>query len=252
MNDRAARATVKYLSVKERAALGREARATTPRASLAAHTPPARRDPVSVLMEQAATRQQDLLPIRYGRMAASPFAFLRGAAAVMAADLAASPVSGLRVQAIGDAHISNFGVFASPGRRLIFDVNDFDETLPGPWEWDVKRLVASAAVAARGNGAAKAAAEAAARRAAAAYRQSMCASPRTGRSKSGTRTSTSRTSPSRGTSMSRGRVEKQLRKIRGRSSRQVVGKLAEVAGRQAALQEPAAARGPPSRLGRGG
>ena len=101
-------------------------------------------------MEQAATRQQDLLPIRYGRMAASPFAFLRGAAAVMAADLAASPVSGLRVQVIGDAHISNFGVFASPERRLVFDVNDFDETLPAPWEWDVKRLVASVAVAARG------------------------------------------------------------------------------------------------------
>ena len=101
-------------------------------------------------MEQGADRQQDLLPIRYGRMAASPFAFLRGAAAVMAADLAPSPVTGLRVQAIGDAHISNFGVFATPERRLVFDVNDFDETLPAPWEWDVKRLVASVAVAAAG------------------------------------------------------------------------------------------------------
>ena len=231
MNDRAARATVKHLSVEERAALGREARATAPRASLAAHTPPTQRDPVSVLVEQAATREQDLLPIRYGRMAASPFAFLRGAAAVMAADLAASPVSGLRVQAIGDAHISNFGVFASPGRRLMFDVNDFDETLPGPWEWDVKRLVASAAVAARGNGADQAAAKAAARRAAAAYRRSMRAF-----SADGTldvwyaHLDVEDIAQSEVKSTSRGRVEKQLRKIRGRSSRQVVGKLAEVAG----------------------
>ncbi len=119
---------------------GKEARRVAGRRDLGAYEPRAdRRDPVEILVEQGADRQQDLLPIRYGRMAASPFAFLRGAAAVMAADLAPSPVTGLRVQAIGDAHISNFGVFATPERRLVFDVNDFDETLPAPWEWDVKR-----------------------------------------------------------------------------------------------------------------
>ena len=232
MNDRAARATMEACStMKERAALGRAARTTVPRASLAAHTPPDQRDPVAVLTEQAAKRQQDLLPIRYGRMTASPFAFLRGAAAVMAADLAASPVSGLRVQVIGDAHISNFGVFASPERRLMFDVNDFDETLPGPWEWDVKRLVASTAVAAGEIGADNAAARSAARRAAAAYRISM-------RRFAGDATldvwyahlDVEDIAQAAGKAKGRAQIEKQLRKIRGRSSRQVVGKLAEVAG----------------------
>ena len=94
----------------------------------------------------------ELLPIRYGRMAVSPFTFYRGAAAVMAADLAGTPTSGLEVQMCGDAHLSNFGVFAAPDRRLVFDLNDFDETLPGPWEWDVKRLAASFEIAARDNG----------------------------------------------------------------------------------------------------
>jgi uncharacterized protein (DUF2252 family) len=110
-----------------------------------------RPDPVAILESQSASRVQDLVPIRYGRMAVSPFAFYRGAAAVMAADLAATPASGLRVQACGDAHLSNFGVFAAPDRRLVFDLNDFDETLPGPWEWDVKRLAASFEIAARAN-----------------------------------------------------------------------------------------------------
>ena len=98
----------------------------------------------------------DLVPIRYGRMLVSPFAFYRGGALIMAADLAAAPRSGINVQACGDAHLSNFGVFGSPERRLMFDVNDFDETLPGPWEWDVKRLAASLVVAARENGYSKA------------------------------------------------------------------------------------------------
>jgi uncharacterized protein (DUF2252 family) len=105
-----------------------------------------------VLERQAATRVPELVPIRYGRMLSSPFAFYRGSAAVMAADLAAGPDSGLRVQLCGDAHLANFGVFAAPDRRLVFDLNDFDETLPGPWEWDVKRLAASFAIAARENG----------------------------------------------------------------------------------------------------
>ena len=110
------------------------------------------RDPVLTLRRQDADRVPELVPIRYGRMLVSPFTFFRGAAAVMAADLARTPVSGLRAQICGDAHLSNFGLFASAERTLVFDINDFDETLPGPWEWDVKRLVASLAVAGRQNG----------------------------------------------------------------------------------------------------
>jgi uncharacterized protein (DUF2252 family) len=108
-----------------------------------------RRDPVEVLEEQAKSRVPELVPIRYGRMLASPFTFYRGAAAIMAMDLAPTPKSGIRVQACGDAHLSNFGIFAAPDRRLVMDVNDFDETLPGPWEWDVKRLAASFEIAGR-------------------------------------------------------------------------------------------------------
>jgi uncharacterized protein (DUF2252 family) len=142
-----------HLSPTERAAKGKQARRTVPRSSHATWEPPAdRRDPVAVLEEQAANRVPDLVPIRYGRMLTSPFAFYRGAAAIMAADLATTPTSGLRVQACGDAHISNFGLFGSPERSLLFDINDFDETLPGPWEWDVKRLAASIVIAGRGNG----------------------------------------------------------------------------------------------------
>ena len=115
--------------------------------------PPAdRADPIALLEEQARSRVPELVPVRWGRMVVSPFTFYRGAALPMASDLAATPVSGLAVQACGDAHLSNFGVFGSAERRLVFDVNDFDETLPGPWEWDVKRLAASLEVAARGNG----------------------------------------------------------------------------------------------------
>ena len=113
---------------------------------------PARPDPISLLQEQDASRLQDLVPIKYGRMVASPFAFLRGSAAIMSADLATIPSTGLEVQLCGDAHLSNFGVFATPERKLVFDMNDFDETHPGPWEWDLKRLVASAVVAGRENG----------------------------------------------------------------------------------------------------
>ena len=110
------------------------------------------RDPVGLLLGQAASRVPELVPVRHGRMLVSPFTFYRGAALPMAADLAGTPASGLRVQLCGDAHLSNFGAFASPERRLVFDVNDFDETLPGPFEWDVKRLAASLAVAGRDNG----------------------------------------------------------------------------------------------------
>jgi uncharacterized protein (DUF2252 family) len=150
---RKAGAAVPHLSVPERVARGKAARAETPRSSHAAFEPlPTRPDPVELLERQAQTRVQELVPIRYGRMLVSPFTFYRGAAMIMAHDLAATPRSGLTVQCCGDAHLSNFGVFGSPERRLVFDINDFDETLPGPWEWDVKRLCASMLIAARDNG----------------------------------------------------------------------------------------------------
>lgn len=134
----------------ERAAFGRQARAKVPRARHGEWEPPTRRtDPLEILALQATTRIPDLVPIRYGRMAASAFAFFRGAAAVMASDLAHDEPSGLDVQLCGDAHLMNFGSFAAPSRDLIFDVNDFDETIPGPFEWDIKRLSASLEIAAR-------------------------------------------------------------------------------------------------------
>jgi uncharacterized protein (DUF2252 family) len=141
------------LTPAERAARGRAARADVPRSSHAAFTPAADRpDPVALLEEQAASRVPELVPIRYGRMLVSPFTFYRGAALIMAADLAAGPSSGLQVQLCGDAHLSNFGLFGSPERRLVFDLNDFDETLPGPFEWNVKRLAASLEVAGHNDG----------------------------------------------------------------------------------------------------
>ena len=136
-----------------RAEYGRAARRRTPRSSHAGWTPPPdRADPVSLLEEQATTRVPELVPIRHARMMVSPFTFYRGAALLMAADLARTPRSGITTQICGDAHLSNFGVFGTPERRLVFDINDFDETLPGPWEWDVKRLVASFEVAGRHRG----------------------------------------------------------------------------------------------------
>ena len=147
------RTTAAGLTPAQRAARGKAARAAVPRESHAAFDPPAGRpDPVSLLESQALARVAELVPVRYGRMMVSPFTYYRGAALPMASDLATTPRSGLTVQACGDAHLSNFGLFASPERNLIFDVNDFDETLPAPWEWDVKRLAASLEVAARQNG----------------------------------------------------------------------------------------------------
>jgi uncharacterized protein (DUF2252 family) len=144
---------VSGLTTAERVARGKAARAQVPRSSHAVFDPPSdRSDPIVLLEEQAKSRVPDLVPVRWGRMVVSPFTFYRGAALPMASDLATTPVSGLPVQACGDAHLSNFGLFGSAERRLVFDVNDFDETLPGPWEWDVKRLAASLEVAARGNG----------------------------------------------------------------------------------------------------
>ena len=141
---------VAHFSVAERAARGKAARAQVPRSVLGEWLPHAgRRDPVEMLEEQAASRVAELVPIRYGRMLLSPLSFYRGAAYLMAADLERAPRTGLSVQLCGDAHLSNFGAYAAPDRRLVFDVNDFDETLPGPFEWDLKRLVASFAVAGR-------------------------------------------------------------------------------------------------------
>src|SRR5689334_6187958 len=142
---------MEHLTVAQRAQRGKQARAKVPRASHQAFEAPDR-DPIALLEQQATTRVPELVPIRYERMAVSPFTFYRGAALVMATDLAATPSSGLKAQVCGDAHLSNFGMFGSPERRLVFDINDFDETNPGPFEWDVKRLVASLEIASRENG----------------------------------------------------------------------------------------------------
>lgn len=159
---------------EERRLAGRARRTDSPRSSHAAWTPDDdRSDPIAILERQATDRVPELLPLRYARMAASPFAFLRGSAAVMAADIAITRPAGLQVQCCGDAHLSNFGLYASPERRLVFDLNDFDETLPGPFEYDVKRLAASVAVAARGNGESPRAAAETARAGARRYREAM-------------------------------------------------------------------------------
>jgi uncharacterized protein (DUF2252 family) len=152
-NGRAKGRRVAHLAVAERTELGKAAREATPRSEHGEWEPaPDRRDPVALLEEQAESRVPELVPLRYGRMLVSPFTFFRGAAYLMAADLAGAPRTGLEAQLCGDAHLSNFGGFAAPDRRLVFGINDFDETLPGPFEWDVKRLAASFAVAGRDRG----------------------------------------------------------------------------------------------------
>src|SRR6478752_10360000 len=145
----AAAPVVPHFTVAERAARGHAARAECPRSSHAGFELSEDRDPVAILEAQAPSRVPELVPIRYGRMLVSAFTFYRGAAAIMAHDLAATPRAGLNVQLCGDAHLSNFGGFASPDRELVFDLNDFDETHVGPFEWDVKRLAASFEIAAR-------------------------------------------------------------------------------------------------------
>jgi uncharacterized protein (DUF2252 family) len=165
---------VAHPSVDERRASGEEARTQTPLSSHSNWKPAADRpDPVALLEEQDRTREPDLVPVRHGRMMVSPFTFYRGAAKIMAADLAETPVAGLVTQLCGDAHLSNFGAFASPERRLLFDLNDFDETLPGPFEYDVKRMAASFTIAGRNNGFAKADTRAATMASVRAYREAM-------------------------------------------------------------------------------
>ncbi|HTG49788.1 MAG TPA: DUF2252 family protein, partial [Gemmatimonadales bacterium] len=144
--------TGERLSRADRVARGKDARAVAPLESHAQFEPDTARDPVGLLLQQEQSRVPELVPVRHGRMLVSAFTFYRGAALPMAADLATAPASGLWVQLCGDAHLSNFGAFASPERRLVFDLNDFDETLPGPFEWDVNRMAASFAVAGRDNG----------------------------------------------------------------------------------------------------
>jgi uncharacterized protein (DUF2252 family) len=165
---------IPHPSVDERRARGKQARDQTPLSSHASWTPATDRpDPVALLEEQDATREPDLVPVRHGRMLVSPFTFYRGAAKIMAADLKDTPTASLNVQLCGDAHLSNFGAFASPERRLLFDLNDFDETLPGPFEYDVKRMAASFTIAGRNNGFTKTDTRAATQRSVAAYREAM-------------------------------------------------------------------------------
>ena len=165
---------VDHPSVEERKERGKQARKKTPPRSHAEWTPASDRpDPVALLEEQDATREPDLVPVRHGRMMVSPFTFYRGAAKIMAADLKDTPRTGLSAQLCGDAHLSNFGLFASPERALLFDLNDFDETLPGPFEYDVKRMSASFTIAARNNGFSKADARDVTLASVRAYRESM-------------------------------------------------------------------------------
>ncbi|MET7702965.1 DUF2252 domain-containing protein [Streptomyces sp. NPDC005485] len=225
----------------DRAAQGKAARKRVPRSAHGTWIPSVDRpDPVAVLERQGRDRLQELLPIRYGRMGASPFAFLRGAAAVMAEDLAAQPHTGLTVQLCGDAHLLNFGLYASPERNLLFDLNDFDETYPGPFEWDVKRLAASVAVAARENGHSDSQVHRAAREAAAAYRKSM-------RRLAGQgelavwyeRIDTDHLLPLVRAGHRRRRVESTLTRARRRTSLHALGKLTEtVDGRRRIVHDP--------------
>ena len=165
---------IAHPSLDERVEHGRQAREHTPLDSHTGWRPAADRpDPVALLDEQNRTREADLVPVRHGRMMASPFTFYRGAAAVMAADLKDTPTAGLDAQLCGDAHLSNFGAFASPERKLLFDLNDFDETLPGPFEYDVKRMAASFTIAARNNGFSKADTREATKASVTAYREAM-------------------------------------------------------------------------------
>ncbi len=163
-----------YLSVADRMAAGRSLRQTVKRSEHGAYAPsPQREDPIAILEEQAKTRLPDLVPIRYQRMLTSPFAFLRGAAAIMIRDIAPAATTGIRVQACGDMHVANFGVYASAERHLIFGINDFDETYPAPWEWDLKRLTTSAVVAGQYLGGDRHLCETAARATVQSYREHL-------------------------------------------------------------------------------
>jgi uncharacterized protein (DUF2252 family) len=188
-----------HLDLDERKARGKAARERTAPAGHSGWVPAAGRpDPVALLEEQNTTREPDLVPVRHGRMMVSPFTFYRGAAKIMAADLRDTPTAGLNVQLCGDAHLSNFGAYASPERTLLFDLNDFDETLPGPFEYDVKRMAASFTIAARNNGFAGSDARAATLASVKAYREAMAEFAEMRRT-SGTRACRNKTSCNRST-----------------------------------------------------
>jgi uncharacterized protein (DUF2252 family) len=226
-----AQATESYQNRHER---GRAARQLVPRGSHAEWAPASDRpDPVELLQAQARNRIQELLPIRYGRMMASPFAFLRGSAIVMAHDLASTPNSGIRAQLCGDAHLLNFGAYASPERDLLFDLNDFDETLPGPWEWDLKRLAASFVVAGRDNGFDAADCRNAARAVTASYRRRMAEFSQMGElevwySRVGEEEVKGLLTEARAVKKTTKKLSKNVRKARGRDSLQALSKLTRV------------------------
>ncbi|MFF3963145.1 DUF2252 domain-containing protein [Streptomyces griseorubiginosus] len=220
---------------------GRAARKRVPRSAHATWLPSLdRQDPVAVLERQGRDRLPELLPIRYGRMSASPFAFLRGSAAVMAADLASQPHTGLTVQLCGDAHLLNFGLYASPERSLLFDLNDFDETFPGPFEWDVKRLAASVAVAARENGHSDDKAHRSARAATTAYRTAMRRLARMGELEVWYESvDADSLLPLVRSARHRRRVQSSLTRARRRTSLQALGKLTEIVdGRRRIITDP--------------
>ncbi|MER6204939.1 MULTISPECIES: DUF2252 domain-containing protein [unclassified Streptomyces] len=225
----------------DRAERGRAARKRVARSAHAGWNPAVDRpDPVAVLERQGRDRLPELLPIRYGRMAASPFAFLRGSAAVMAGDLASQPHTGLTVQLCGDAHLLNFGLYASPERTQLFDLNDFDETFPGPFEWDVKRLAASVAVAARENGHSDTKAHRAALEATAAYRTALRELARKGELAVWyERIDADSLLPLVRSARHRRRVESSLTRARRRTSLHAVGKLTEIVdGRRRIVHDP--------------
>jgi uncharacterized protein (DUF2252 family) len=222
------------LDYQQRHERGRDARRLVPRGSHAEWAPMSDRpDPVDLLEAQARDRIPDLVPIRYGRMMASPFAFLRGSAIVMANDLADTPNSGIQAQLCGDAHLLNFGAYASPERTLLFDLNDFDETLPGPWEWDVKRLAASFVVAGRDNGFDAADCRNAARAVTASYRQRMTRFSEMGElevwySRIGEEEVRNLLTEARVGKKTTKKLSKNVQKARGRDSLQALSKLTSI------------------------
>jgi len=240
--------TISHPNTEERQAEGDKALTRTPLSAHAKWRPAAdRQDPVALLQEQDATREPDLVPVRHGRMMVSPFTFYRGAAKIMAADLAGTPTAGLDVQLCGDAHLSNFGAFASPERHLLFDLNDFDETLPGPFEYDVKRLAASFAIAARNNGFSPSDAKAATLASVTAYREAMASFAQMGNldiwyahldedqlmssvRSAATRTSQAAKAKNQAKQVKKARktAEKSVKKARTRDSLQALSKLGEV------------------------
>ncbi len=240
MSPGAAQVVTGYQKRHER---GRAGRRVAPRGSHAEWAPASDRpDPIDLLEAQARGRISDLMPIRYSRMMASPFAFLRGSAIVMANDLAGTPKTGIQAQLCGDAHLSNFGAYASPERALLFDVNDFDETLPGPWEWDVKRLAASFVVAGRENGFDAAACREASRASVASYRRRMAEYSEMGElevwySRVGEEEISGLLSDAKTQKKTRKKLSKNVRKARSRDSLQALYKLTRVVDGRRMIQD---------------